>query len=322
MERILNRDSILITGASGQVGGALLHRLAQERPQATLIAPRRDEMDLANPESVRAFLREVQPGWILSSGAYTAVDAAETDRETAWAVNALAPKVMAEEARATGAVLIHLSTDYVFPGTGERPWVETDATGPLNVYGATKLAGEQAIAEAGAAHVILRTSWVYSAMGKNFVKTMVRLLTTQEAPLRVVADQHGAPTSAEDLTAAILTIMARLESRAGIPGNPIADVLRGDGGVYHCAGSGETTWAGFASAIREYLLAKTGVTAAEIVPVSSSEYPKPAVRPLNSRLDCGKLRNSFGVALPDWTVSLEEVLGKIFATDSVLQGSL
>lgn len=321
MERVLKPDTILITGASGQVGSALVRRLTQEEPGAEIVAPGRGEMDLASADSVRAFLRKVRPGWIVSSGAYTAVDAAEADRETAWAVNAAAPAIMAEEAKATGAVLIHLSTDYVFPGTGERPWVETDATDPLNVYGATKLAGEEAIARSGAAHIILRTSWVYSATGKNFVTTMLRLLTTRTEPLRVVADQYGCPTSADDLAGVILRIMGLLKNQMPQSGLSLAAVAGSSSGIYHCCGAGETTWADFASAIRRYLRTQHRATAPDIVPVSSSEYPTPATRPMNSRLNCGKLQSTFGISMRNWNESLDEVLETIFATDFEFPGS-
>ena len=302
MERVLSSGGILITGTSGQVGAAVQSLLRETRPETTLLTPDRAAMDLADAGSIRRYVRETRPRWIVSCAAYTAVDAAETDRDAAWAINAIAPGVLAEEALRVGAELIHLSTDYVFPGTGDRPWVETDATGPLNVYGASKLAGELAVAATGVGHIILRTSWVYSATGKNFVRTMLRLLTTKDAPLRVVADQHGAPTATDDLAAVIAAIVRR------------AEPLQTLSGVYHCAGGGETTWAGFASAIRRYLLSKQ-IPAAEIVPVPGSEYPTPAARPGNSRLDCGKLRSAFGLEMPEWQTSLMPVLNELTATD-------
>lgn len=260
-------------------------------------------MDLLDADSVRAYVRRTQPKWIVSSAAYTAVDAAETDRDAAWAVNATAPGVLAEEASALSANVLHLSTDYVFPGIGDRPWVESDQTGPLNFYGTSKLAGEQAIAASGVAHVILRTSWVYSSTGKNFVRTMVRLLSTKDTPLRVVADQHGAPTSADDLASVISAIVGRPEP------------LQRLSGVYHCAGGGETTWAGLASAVRASLIGEHGLTPPEIIPVPSSEYPTPAARPGNSRLCCDKLWDAFGLTVPEWRISLKKILGDITATD-------
>ncbi len=305
---------VLITGASGQVGSALLSLFLTEEPEIMVAAPNRAALDLGTPSSIRAYVRAIRPRWVISCGAYTAVDAAETDRETAFAINAIAPGVLAEEAAACGAALIHLSTDYVFNGGGTRPWVETDPTGPLGVYGASKLEGEQAILavaeRAMLPYMILRTSWVYSGSGKNFVRTMWRLLSTRTEPLRVVSDQHGAPTSAADLAAAILALIrfSEVEGQAGA--QPATR-----SGIYHCAGGGDTTWAGLAIAVREYLRMYRGAEPAEIIPVPTSEYPTPAVRPLNSRLHCGKLADTFGIRLPHWRTSVTEALHTLAATD-------
>lgn len=308
---------VLVTGASGQVGSAMVRLLSAELPTASVLSPGRAEMDLASSESIRSYVRNVQPRWIVSCAAYTAVDAAETQQEAAFAANATAPGVLAEEAARAGAGLIHYSTDYVFDGSGEEPWLETDATGPLNVYGASKLAGELAIAAVAAASplawAVLRTSWVYSGGGKNFARTMLRLLSSRTEPLRIVADQHGAPTAAADLAAAALRVMQSVE---GQPGNqPLATKMQAARGVYHCAGTGETTWAGFAEFIREYLQQEHDLRVPEIVPVSSTEYPTPAARPLNSRLNCQKLVDAFDAHMPHWQASLMVALREIAATD-------
>ena len=330
----------MITGASGQVGSALRQRLLTTRKNIPVVAPARAEMDLLNPASIRDYVRGVAPRWIVSCAAYTAVDAAETDRDAAFAANATAPGVLAEEAAAVGAGIVHLSTDYVFPGGGTRPWVETDATAPMNVYGASKLAGEEAIAAVAERTgtlpwFVLRTSWVYSGGGRNFVRTMLRLLSTKSEPLRVVADQHGAPTAAADLADAILAVMLmgedlacqaetgenskalgeKIKAKGAVDLPPLMPALAALSGIYHCAGTGETTWAGLAGAVRDSLLADSEVVPPEIIPVPSSEYPTPATRPLNSRLDCGKLAANFGIHLPHWRQSVSEVLRELAATD-------
>jgi dTDP-4-dehydrorhamnose reductase len=300
---------ILITGGSGQVGAAVAQLLAGSgRP---ILVPNRAELDLGSPDSIRAYVRKAAPQWIVSAAAYTAVDAAETDRDAAFAANATAPGILAEEAHALGAGILHFSTDYVFNGAGTRPWEETDATAPLNVYGASKLAGEQAIAATGAAHLILRTSWVYSGGGKNFVRTMLRLLSTKTGPLRIVADQHGAPTAAADLATAIAALIAWSASRSKSPSAALADLS----GVYHCAAGGETTWAGLAGAVRQFLQDKHGMHPPEIIPVPTEIYPTPATRPLNSRLNCTKLSETFGVYMPRWDSSVAVACKALAATD-------
>ncbi|AFL87022.1 dTDP-4-dehydrorhamnose reductase [Terriglobus roseus DSM 18391] len=331
---------ILITGTSGQVGSALLQRLRKNRKDIPVVAPTRAEMDLASADSIRSYVRSVEPRWIVSCAAYTAVDAAESDREAAFAANAVAPGVLAEEAAALGTGIVHLSTDYVFPGDGTRPWTETDATAPPNVYGASKLAGEEAIAavaaETGALPwFVLRTSWVYSGGGKNFVRTMLRLLSTKTDPLRVVADQHGAPTAAADLADAILAMMLmgedlaaqaatgenskalgrEMKAKGAVALPPLMPALADLSGVYHCAGTGDTTWAGLADAVRDALVEEHGMTPPEIIPVPSSAYPTPAARPLNSRMDCSKLAENFGIRLPHWRQSVAEALRELAATD-------
>lgn len=307
---VATQGPILITGGSGQVGSALVRLFAESARKVSVASPSRAQMNLSSPESIRAYVRKVAPRWIVSSAAYTAVDAAEIDHEAAFAANAIAPGVLAEEAAAVGAGLIHLSTDYVFDGTGTRPWVETDVTGPRNVYGASKLAGEQAIAATGAPHLILRTSWVYSSGGKNFVRTMLRLLASRVDPLRIVGDQHGGPTSAADLATAIASLIESSDARSKSP----ADALESFSGIYHCAGTGETTWAGLAGAVRDFL-EERGLHPPEIIPVPSSEYPTPAARPLNSRLNCSKLYANFGIEMPNWEDSVRTACEHLAATE-------
>jgi len=294
---------LLLTGASGQVGGELLETL---KPLGEVVAPMRAKMDLANAASVREMIRAVKPRWIVNSGAYTAVDKAESEPELAYAINADTVKVIGEEARAIGAGVIHFSTDYVFDGLGSAPYVETDATGPVSVYGASKLAGERALADSGAGHMIFRTSWVYGARGKNFLLTILKLARERET-LRVVADQHGAPTWSRDLAKMTASVIGRCEVAAH--GRELSDVLVEVGGVYHAAGAGETTWFGFAAeAVRLLREKEPGTRLASIEAITTAEYPTAAERPANSRMDCGKLKERFGWKMMNWRDSLREVL--------------
>lgn len=297
---------ILLTGATGQVGGELLETL---KPLGEVIAPLRTEMNLANVGSVRETIRAVRPRWIVNSGAYTAVDRAESEPELAYAINAESVRVIGEEARAIGAGVIHFSTDYVFDGLASAPYRETDATGPVNVYGASKLAGEIALAESGAGHVIFRTSWVYGARGKNFLLTILKLARERET-LRVVGDQHGAPTWSRDLARMTAEVIGQCEAVAR--GGELAIVLSDVGGVYHAAGAGETTWYGFAvEAVRLQREREAGVRFAEIEAIETAEYPTPAKRPVNSRMNCGKLKERFGWKMMDWQDSLRKVLAEL-----------
>ena len=297
---------ILLAGVSGQVGGELLETL---KPLGEVTAPLRAEMDLANAASVREMIRAVRPRWIVNSGAYTAVDKAESEPELAYAINAEAVKVMGEEARAIGAGVIHFSTDYVFDGSAEAPYRETDAAVPVSVYGASKLAGETSLAESGAGHMIFRTSWVYGSRGKNFLLTILKLARERET-LRVVADQHGAPTWSRDLAKMTAEVIGQCEAVAR--GRELLDVPGDVGGIYHAAGAGETTWFGFAAeAMRLQREKEPGVRLAEIEPITTAEYPTPARRPANSRMDCGKLRGRFGWTMMDWRDSLREVLAEL-----------
>jgi dTDP-4-dehydrorhamnose reductase len=297
---------ILLTGASGQVGGELLRTLA---PLGEVISPTRAVMDLADAASVREMIRAVKPRWIVNPGAYTAVDKAESEPEPAYAINADAVKAIGEEAAAIGAGVVHFSTDYVFDGSGSKPYVETDATGPLGVYGASKLGGEKALAESGAGHLIFRTSWVYAGRGKNFLLTILKLAREREV-LRIVGDQHGTPTWSRDLARMTATVMERCEMEA--QSRELSDVLAEVGGVYHAAGAGETTWCGFASeAVRLRQEMEPDVRFAEIEAITTAEYPTPARRPGNSRMNCEKLAERFGWKMMDWRDSLREVVREI-----------
>ena len=294
---------ILLTGASGQVGGELLETL---RLIGDVVAPTRTSMDLANAASVRKMIQTVRPRWIVNPAAYTAVDKAESEPQLAYAVNADAVKIIGEEARAIGAGVIHFSTDYVFDGLGTTPYVETDATGPISVYGASKLAGERDLSASGAGHIIFRTSWVYGARGKNFLRTILKLARERET-LRVVADQFGAPTWSRDLARMTARIIRLCETAA--TELELQDVLTDLNGVYHAAGGGETTWHGFAAeAVRLQREREPGMPFAEVVPIATNEYPTPAKRPANSRLQCCKLKEQFGWKMMDWQDSLHEVL--------------
>lgn len=285
---------ILITGQHGQVSQALQLQL---RGVGELIILGREQLDLANPEQIRQHVRAHRPDLIINAAAHTAVDLAESEPEAAFAVNAIAPGVLAEEAKALGIPLIHYSTDYVFDGSKPAPYTEADTPNPLGVYGQSKLAGEQAIAAVGGEYLILRTSWVYSNHGKNFLLTMQRLL--QEKPqMRIVADQIGAPTWAGTIAASTLALIERWQ--AGKPG---------PWGVYHLTAQGETSWFGFAQAIGEHLRAQ-GKACAELEAIPSSAYPTPARRPLNSRLDCSRLQQQWHVSQPQWQDALRECLAQ------------
>ncbi|MEK1940151.1 MAG: dTDP-4-dehydrorhamnose reductase [Pseudomonas sp.] len=283
---------VLISGRNGQVAQALLTSL---QGLGEIICLGRAELDLADVAAVRAQVRALRPDLIINAAAYTAVDQAESEPEQAFAINAIAPGVLAEEAKALGVPLIHYSTDYVFDGSKSAPYQENDASQPLGVYGQSKLAGEQAIAAVGGNYLILRTSWVYSLYGRNFLLTMQRLLQEREE-LRVVSDQIGAPTWAGTIADTTRELIAQWQN-----GNA------GPWGIYHLTGQGETSWFGFASAIGEHLKA-AGKPCARLVPIASSDYPTPAQRPLNSRLDCAHLQTAWNVHLPQWQVALADCL--------------
>ncbi len=285
------RPRILLTGANGQVGWELCRTLAC---LGEVIALDAADMDLGDAGAIRRVVRERAPDIIVNSAAYTAVDKAESEPGLAHAINAVAPGVLAGEAQRLGAMLVHYSTDYVFDGSGDRPWQEEDKPGPLNVYGASKLAGEEAVRSACERHLIFRTSWVYGGRGANFLLTMRRLMR-QRPELKIVADQIGAPTWSRMLAEATAQIIAQQTRTAG-----------GDGhqtpwGLYHMSNSGETSWHGFAEAIQAL---DPPDQPASLLPIPSSEYPTPAVRPLNSRLDNERLAAVFGLRLPNWRHAL------------------
>ena len=298
---------LVLLGCHGQVGWELQRSLA---PLGELIALDRHSTqacgDLSNLNNLKQGLMALKPDVIINAGAYTAVDKAETERELAFLINAEAPRVLAETAHTLGALLVHYSTDYVFNGSGTRPWQESDTTGPLNSYGQSKLAGEQAIHASGCQHLIFRTSWVYAARGNNFAKTMLKLAQNREQ-LSVVADQWGAPTSAE----LIADVTAHALRHAWV--DPEAS------GLYHLVARGETTWFDFAhkvlaSAEHQGIALKTSSTALQAIPTSA--YPTPAQRPLNSRLNCDKLSTTFKLNLPDWQFGVERMLAEILPSYS------
>ena len=284
---------ILLTGARGQVGWELRRTLAS---LGEVVALDSRTMNLADADAVRRTVREIAPAIIVNPAAHTAVDKAESEQELAQAVNAVAPGVLAEEAERLDALLVHYSTDYVFNGSGATAWREDDACDPLNVYGASKLAGERAIAASGCRHLIFRTSWVYGARGSNFLLTMRRLM--RERPeLKIVADQHGAPTWCRDLAEATAQVLSQVAS-------PLARETSAPWGVYHMSNAGETTWHGFAQAIQARDRRDESETAARLLAIPGSEYPTPARRPLNSRLDNDKLHRTFGLRLQNWQAAL------------------
>jgi dTDP-4-dehydrorhamnose reductase len=282
------QPKILILGVGGQVGTELRRSFAGAGDVFVLD---RKVADLSQPETLRDPIRQLRPEIILNAAAYTAVDRAESEPELAMTVNGEAPRVLAEEAARLNALLVHYSTDYVFDGTKQTPWVETDATNPLNAYGRTKLAGEEAIQKVGSRYLIFRTSWVYGPHGKNFLLTMLRLGRERDQ-LRVVDDQFGSPTSSiaiADATRAIVDKALAAETPSGI---------------YHLTCDGETTWCRFTQAI--FAQQNTGKSL-QIVAIPSSEYPTPAARPRNSVLSNEKLKSTFGVELPEWQVALSQV---------------
>jgi dTDP-4-dehydrorhamnose reductase len=283
---------ILVTGGAGQLGWELRRTLAIF---GEVVAPQRDLLDLASADSIVAAVRGVRPNLIVNAAAYTAVDKAESEPGLAMKINGEAPRILAEEAALRNAALIHYSTDYVFDGRKAEPYREDDEAVPINVYGRTKLAGEQGVMAAKAAHLIFRTSWVYGSRGRNFLLTMLRL-AKERKELKVVDDQVGAPTSARLIAEATAGAIAKNFA----DGRLDLDRFRQTGGLYHLTAAGRTTWYGFAQAI---LAGKEGM--AKVSPIPTSGYPTPARRPQNSVLDNGKLEKQFGFRLPDWKVGLQ-----------------
>ena len=294
---------ILLLGKNGQVGWELQRSLA---PLGEVIALGHDggaglSGDFANPDSLVATVRAVAPGLIVNAAAHTAVDKAESEPDFARALNALAPGVLAREAAALGALLVHYSTDYVFDGSGSAPWTEDAPTGPLSVYGRTKCEGEALIRASGCRHLIFRTSWVYAARGGNFAKTMLKLAAERDK-LTIISDQHGAPTGAE-----LLADVTAHAARMTLATPELA-------GTYHLAAAGETTWHGYARHVIEFARAKgvpIQVAAEAILPVPTSAFPTPAQRPANSRLATTKLQGAFGLRLPAWEQGVERMLTEI-----------
>jgi dTDP-4-dehydrorhamnose reductase len=300
---------ILLTGKNGQIGGELLRLLPQLGEVAAL---GHDQLDLSNPTDICRTIREVRPQLIVNAAAYTAVDQAERDETTAQAVNGRAPGVMAEEAKKIGAVLVHYSTDYVFDGAKRLPYDEADSANPINVYGKTKFAGEQAIRGSGVPHLIFRTSWVYATRGRNFLLTILRLATEREE-LRIVSDQVGAPTCALEVAVGTAKILTRILER-----NDGGFLFSEVSGTYHMSAAGQTTWYDFAKTILEkaqvtwhnleWLAAATQgrrLMARRVIPVSSEEFGSPTARPPYSILSNARLTQTFGVALPDWHDQLQ-----------------
>ena len=289
---------ILLTGVNGQVGHALHHRFLNDASLSSeIVSLDRSQLDLTDKDAIRRVVRAVKPDLIINPAAYTAVDKAEAEPELAYAINAAAPQVLAEEAADLGARLIHFSTDYVYPGTKAGAYTEDDATAPLSVYGKSKLAGEDAIRQVGLQHLIFRTSWVYGVYGKNFLNTILRLAAERDE-LRIVADQTGAPTSSHSIADAVAAVMSGWQQELV--------------GTYHLVNAGQTSWHGFATAIvEEYKqiqaarsLPPLKVRVENIHAITTQEYPTPAARPANSTLDCSRLARDFGVTLPNWRDAL------------------
>ena len=296
---------ILLLGKNGQVGWELQRSLA---PLGEVLALDRNSSshcgDLSNLEGLAETVRLFRPDVVVNAAAYTAVDKAESDQSTAHLINALAPEVLARACAAIGAYLVHFSTDYVFDGAGQKPWFESDATGPLNVYGHSKLAGEKGIAKQGAKHVIFRTSWVYGTEGGNFAKTMLRLAQERDK-MAVINDQFGAPTGAALLADITALCLQRVQPEQHEP------YLSG---IYHLAAAGETTWHAYARYVLQQaqsLKPSLKYTVKEVAAVATTEFPTPAARPLNSRLNCSQLENALQLKLPAWQTGVDAMLAKI-----------
>ncbi|NKJ02915.1 dTDP-4-dehydrorhamnose reductase [Novosphingobium sp. SG707] len=287
---------IAVTGKVGQVVSSLIERAGDSVEIITLGRP---QVDLADAATIAPALAAAKPDAVVSAAAYTAVDKAESEAELAFAVNATGPGALAQGAQALGIPIIHISTDYVFDGTKPEPYVESDPVKPLGIYGESKLAGEQAVLAAAPDAVILRTAWVYSPFGANFVKTMLSVGAVRDE-LGVVDDQHGCPTSALDIADAVLAIAARL----------VGDPAGSARGVFHLVGSGEGSWADMARAVFDASRALGGPDAV-VKRIATADYPTPAARPANSRLNCARLAQTYGLRLPDWHTSLDTVVQRL-----------
>lgn len=293
---------ILLTGGSGQVGWELRRALS---PLGSILAPGRETMDLGERDRVRQAVREAAPDLIVNAAAYTAVDRAETEAEEAHAVNAAAPGVLADAAREAGAPLVHYSTDYVFDGEKGAPYVEEDPTRPLNAYGRTKLEGERAVRDSGAAHLILRTSWVFGTRRDGFVSAMLEQFRTRDTA-RAVVDRTGSPTWCRALAEATALIVARLAGTG-----PLRDAVEAHGGVYHLAAAGEATRYALAAAILEILSARGGARTRELREATDAEFDSAVARPRYSVLDSGRAERAFGVRLPHWREQLRLCLEEL-----------
>jgi len=291
---------LIVTGTQGQVARSLLERAPAHDVELRLVG--RPELDLTDERSVAEGLAEWRADAVVNAAAYTAVDRAETEEDLATRVNGAGAGFVAAAARARGVPVIHISTDYVFDGAQNRPYREDDAPAPIGAYGRSKLAGERAVAAANPDHVILRTAWVYSPFGANFVRTMLRL-GENRSEVSVVADQRGGPTSALDIADAVIAVARRLTSSPGAEGLT---------GVFHMTGGGEATWAEFAEAIFAEATAH-GRKPVAVRPITTADYPTPARRPANSRLDASALRNIYGVQLPPWRDSLKSCVARLLA---------
>ncbi len=296
-ERAGQGSPILVTGGTGQLATALM----AAKGRRDLVLAGRPEFDFDNLDAIPGFLRAIVPSLIINAAAHTAVDKAESEPDAARRANTDGPRILAEYAAAAGIPLIHVSTDFVFDGEKGAPYVETDAPNPTSTYGRTKRDGEEAILATGARAIILRTSWVYAATGKNFILTMLNA-AAKTSQLRVVADQQGCPTAAQDLAAVILRIADRLAAMGW------EDRYRG---IFHAAGSGATTWHGLAVAAFD-LAAAHGLTKPTVTPIATADWPTPAKRPADSRLDCDKLARTFGMVLPEWRNALSRTITEIF----------
>jgi dTDP-4-dehydrorhamnose reductase len=294
----------LVTGCRGQVGADLVRVLTG---RAEVVALDHATLDLASEDAIRRAVREARPQVIVNAAAYTNVDRAETETDAARAVNGIAPGILGEEAKRARALLVHFSTDYVYDGTKPSPYVESDATNPISAYGRTKLEGEQAIERSGCDHLILRTSWVYAPHGRNFLLTMLRLGATNPE-IRVVDDQHGAPTSSRQLANSVAALLG-VDGRRPIEARDL-DRLRSAPGVYHATAAGECTWFGFAQAIFAERARRVGqgFKPPRLVAITSADYPTPARRPANSRMSNDKLAAAFDVRLGQWREGLAEAM--------------
>jgi dTDP-4-dehydrorhamnose reductase len=296
--------AILVLGRSGQIG----HELIRETLSfGSILAPSHQELDIGDADAVRETMRRVRPAMVLNAAAFTAVDAAESDVARSFALNARAPGVLAEECRALGALLVHFSTDYVFDGAKGAPYLETDATGPLGVYGRSKLEGEQAVEAAGGAFLIFRTSWVYAARGRNFALTMLRL-AHERTELAVVNDQVGAPTSAGAIARGVAQVLGALHAAPDFRA-----ACESASGIYHMTAGGSTTWYEFAKAVLAGDPRASTQTCRSVRPITTAEYPTPAKRPAYSVLDNDKLAARFGVRLPTWRDQWAAVAGELNA---------